>query len=58
MQTSNVTLNILTLSDALISVVLLDGKTVRIFAYSSTRERSKKRSETRLKTVSESGERC
>ena len=36
---------------------LLDCKTVRIFAYSSTREQSKKRSGTRLKTDSEIGER-
>ena len=35
----------------------LDCKTVRIFAYSSTRERSNKRSGTRLKTESETGER-
>ena len=31
----------------------LDCKTVRIFAYSSTREQSNKRSEMRLKTESE-----
>ena len=35
----------------------VDCKTVRIFAYSSTRERSNKRSGTRLKTESETGER-
>ena len=35
----------------------VDCKTVRIFAYSSTREQSNKRSETRLKTESETGER-
>ena len=35
----------------------LDYKTVRIFAYSSTREQSNKRSGTRLKTESETGER-
>ena len=35
----------------------LDCKTVRIFAYSSTREQSNKRSGTRLKTESETGER-
>ena len=34
-----------------------DCKTVCIFAYSSTREQSNKRSETRLKTVTETGER-
>ena len=34
---------------------LLDCKTVRIFAYSSTREQSNKRSEMRLKTESETG---
>ena len=34
-----------------------DCKTVRIFAYSSTREQSNKRSGTRLKTESETGER-
>ena len=35
----------------------LDCKTVRIFAYSSTREQSNKRSRMRLKTESETGER-
>ena len=35
----------------------LDCKTVCIFAYSSTREQSNKRSRTRLKTESETGER-
>ena len=35
----------------------IDCKTVRIFAYSSTREQSNKRSGTRLKTESETGER-
>ena len=35
----------------------LDYKTVRIFAYSNTREQSNKRSETRLKPESETGER-
>ena len=35
----------------------LDCKTVRIVAYSSTREQSNKRSGTRLKTESETGER-
>ena len=35
----------------------LDYKTVRIFAYSSTREQSNKRSETRLKTETETRER-
>ena len=35
----------------------LDCKTVRIFAYSSTREQSNKRSGMRLKTESENGER-
>ena len=35
----------------------LDCKTVRIFAYSSKREQSNKRSGTRLKTESETGER-
>ena len=34
----------------------LDCKTVRIFAYSSTREWSNKRSGTELKTESETGE--
>ena len=34
-----------------------DCKTVCIFAYSSTREQSNKRSETRLKTVTETGAR-
>ena len=36
---------------------MVDCKTVRIFAYSSTREQSNKRSGTRLKTESETGER-
>ena len=36
---------------------ILDCKTVRIFAYLSTREQSNKRSRTRLKTESETGER-
>ena len=35
----------------------LDCKTVRIFAYSSMREQSNKKSGTRLKTESETGER-
>ena len=35
----------------------LDCKTVRIFAYSSTREQSNKKSGMRLKTESETGER-
>ena len=35
----------------------VDRKTVRIFAYSSTREQSNKRCGTRLKTESETGER-
>ena len=36
----------------------LDCKTVCIFAYSSTREQSNKRSGTKLKTESETGERA
>ena len=36
---------------------MLDCKTVRIFAYSSTREQSNKRSGMRLKTESETEER-
>ena len=36
--------------------LILDCKTVRIFAYSSTREQSNKRSGTRLKTESKAGE--
>ena len=36
----------------------VDCKTVRIFAYSSKREQSNKRSGTRLKTESETGERA
>ena len=35
----------------------LDCKTVRLFAYSSTREQSNKRSGTRLKTETQTGER-
>ena len=38
------------------SVDKIHCKTVRIFAYSSTREHSNKRSGTRLKTESETGE--
>ena len=38
-------------------VQIVDCKTVRIFAYSSKREQSNKRSGTRLKTESETGER-
>ena len=41
----------------IISFCLLDCKTVRIFAYLSTREQSNKRSGMRLKTESETGER-
>ena len=40
-----------------ISYQRIDCKTVRIFAYSSTREQSNKRSGMRLKTESETGER-
>ena len=39
------------------TIQTMDYKTVRIFAYSSTREQSNKRSRTRLKTESETGER-
>ena len=39
------------------TIPYLECKTVRIFAYSSTREQSNKRSGTRLKTESETGER-
>ena len=39
------------------SVCVLDCKTARTFAYSSTREQSNERSGTRLKTESETGER-
>ena len=38
-------------------VMVIDCKTVRIFAYSSTLEQSNKRSGTKLKTESETGER-
>ena len=38
-------------------VMQLDCKTVRIFAYSSTREESNQRSGARLKTENETGER-
>ena len=37
--------------------LMLDWKTVRIFAYSSTREKPNKRSGKRLKTESKTGER-
>ena len=37
--------------------MVVNCKTVRIFAYSSTREQSNKRSGTKLKTESETGER-
>ena len=40
----------------LVSRYLVDCKTVRIFAYSTTRQQSNKRSGTRLKTESETGE--
>ena len=39
----------------LVSRYLVDCKTVRIFAYSTTRQQSNKRSGTRLKTESETG---
>ena len=42
---------------AIWEIFLLDCKTVRIFAYSNTREQSNKRSGMRLKTESETGER-
>ena len=41
----------------LLATVNVDCKTVCIFAYSSTREQSNKRSGTKLKTESETGER-
>ena len=37
--------------------IIVDGKAVRIFACSSTREHSNERSRTKLKTESETGER-
>ena len=40
-----------------VDYLVLDCKTVRIFVYSRTREQSNKRSGTRLKTESETGER-
>ena len=40
----------------LIADIVIDCKTVRIFAFSSTPEQSNKRCGTRLKTESESGE--
>ena len=40
----------------LIIIMTIDCKTVLIFAYSSTREQSNKRSGMRLKTESETGE--
>ena len=40
-----------------ITMMIIDCKTVRIFAYSSTREQSNKRSGMMLKTESETGER-
>ena len=42
---------------SLCEIAAIDCKTVRIFAYSSTREQSNKRSGMRLKTESETGER-
>ena len=42
---------------ASVPITDLDCKTVCIFVYSSTREQSNKRSRTRLKTESETGER-
>ena len=44
-------------SETLFSAFVIDCKTVRILAYSSTREQSNKRAGTRLKTESETGER-
>ena len=44
-------------SDVLVLQPKLDCKTLRTFTYSSTREQSNKRSGTRLKTESETGER-
>ena len=41
--------------EEIVSSLLLDCKTVRIFAYSSTREQSNKRFGTRLNTESETG---
>ena len=38
-------------------LITVDCKTVRIFAFARKREQSNKRSETRLKTESETGER-
>jgi len=43
-------------SETLFSALVIDCKTVRIFAYSSTREQSNKRSGTRLKTERDWGE--
>ena len=43
--------------DFLVSLLILDCKTVLIFAYSCTLEESNKRCGTRLKTESETGER-
>ena len=40
-----------------VDYLVLDCKTVRTFVYSRTREQSNKRSGTRLKTESETGER-
>ena len=45
------------ISETIRAMGKIDCKTVRIFAYSSTREQSNKRSATRLKTESETGER-
>ena len=45
------------ISETIRAMGKIDYKTVRIFAYSSTREQSNKRSATRLKTESETGER-
>ena len=39
-------------------LLAVDCKTVRIFAYSSKREQSNERSGKRLKTESETGEKC
>ena len=47
----------LSIQSGVLFIGFLDCKTVRIFAYWSTREQSNKRSGTRLKTESETGER-
>ena len=57
LQPSLLSISSMAITKGSFSAFALDGKTVHIFAYSSTREQSNKWSGTRLKTESETGER-